>query len=370
MAIERIKKEWDKNKELEPSADPNLNLREILADKNNSELFGTLLDKKNENDLGQKLVKGELKPEDLKQLEGYRNEFVKILDDSKKVNEMLDSRVLNGVITRSPNLQTLNHLVGQDGIQRTVAKKLNFLAIEDKDHFDQIINSFERVQEQKSAEAEKDEEIKKICAQYSVSDRDLGDVLKIDDTNKRLIQIRGLIKKRMSFGGLFQNREISRRAEELDRRDDIVALLAEADKTMLSLGDSLSLSIGNNDEVRRELVSFLRGEDKSKREEGETEMSFKESKELYLSQSDLEAAWQRFVGDSNDKELVGRAQKNDLVAKGELQNLFVQNYLGDKNKKIKKKGFWYKLLEAFMAKLASGFDLIPAEPNGGQAKSQ
>jgi hypothetical protein len=352
MVIERyreIKKEDEARKTEEGGVEVKTptgpTLKEILANRENSRLFGELLSEREETELAGNLLRGDLEIGDLRDLEGFRNEFVEILEQSKNLRESLTPENLREMIAHSSNLQEIYNLVGPKGIQEIMSRQLVSLAIRNPEEFKGLREILGRLDEERKNIKVRDKEIKDLCKKYNVSEKELAKALRIEEEDERIKEIKRVVGKRMGIWRIFKWRKVVQKARKLDTREEIETMLENLNRTRAEFGEVLAATISGNEEVKRELISVIKSESPERMRE--RAFSFKEIAREMLPEEDFEKdildEWERYKT-SKDIRVVSDGDRED----------FIDQFQKEKMKN--KTGFWSDIFKVFFSFLLDGFD--------------
>ena len=146
--LEVYEKEVEKNEgpqSVKPEWEPTL--KDILAKKEDSDLFGELLMREGDAELTFRLSKGELKEDDIVELDTRRKEFLSTMEDVKTVKESINEDIINAYTKNNPELQKVVALVGPEAYKNIVKEKMAKLAIQDPDTFRGLFEVVQRKNE-------------------------------------------------------------------------------------------------------------------------------------------------------------------------------------------------------------------------------
>jgi hypothetical protein len=302
-------------------------IKQILADKEQSRLFGMHLEEQGNHELGEKIISGQLSPEEVSELSAERQNFLATMESVKAMRERLSSKNIEEIVASSPELQKIAASVGPQGIREAVLRDLERLAIEDPEHFKNISDAIENIELTEASIKEEDKKVSEICRKYGIGESEYLEAVR-DKNNPDAVY--DLVRSRMGgFKKLFsKNETIDAEIDGVaDRTADIKRLSAEYDSRINGIGEALRATITGNEAVWTALVADLQGRSP---ERPEKEMSFSEFMNAPMSGENIQSEWDAYKSahehDQGFSEEEGKAD-------------FASDYL-DKNVAKKKKGFW------------------------------
>jgi hypothetical protein len=332
-----------KAKEQEPQGPT---LKEILANGEQSRLFGMYLEEQKESGLAQKMMEGELSGDDLDALGERRKEFLEVTERVKEFREQLDAESVAEVVEASPDLQKIAELVGQEGIRDAVLKRLSELAIREPDRFANMNSAAEALRKTKKSVAEENENIEKLCKQYKVTEDEY--MAAVQDRNPKAVE--NLIEDKMGiFKKLWKERVSGSLEFDLkaaDKTSVIKNRVAELDRDLAQLGGSLRSVLVENGSVRKALITNLKGEKVPQQEPGtnfsEANRSILEAAEkaTKIPTADVQKEWEAYK----------QKHKGDTgFSVDEARGKFLSGYASSMTKN--KKGFWATIVESIIVSL-------------------
>lgn len=320
-------------------------LKEILANKEQQDLFGEYLETEGVKDLGSKLAgpRLEVDSNDFAALEEKRKGFLEILDRSKSITESLDANTLTKLVASSPELQTIAGMVGRDGIKAALSKHLPRAAITERQRFIDLEDALQQMAESKKKLDEEDEDIKKWCKENGIAEGEYLELLQTGDPEK-------IVKLARSQYSLWQKIATRRKKQEnevhqqsLDNARDIEEYWERYEADMKDVGSLLQLTMMENPLIKESLVADLK---KDSPEKSEPNMSFAEMKEVRNSILQTKASKEE-LNSAFDVYRRGHQEMND----DEALHGFSKAYTQDKLKG--KKGFWASILASlFLQRLS------------------
>ena len=185
-------------------------LREILANKQQQELFGEFLSRgsdqgerndqivKSDKELAQRLLKGELEQDDIGTLAERRDQFVQVLERSKNLRELLAKENIGEIISTSPELQKIAGLIGPERIREVVTGQIERLSIKNPEQFNLLKTSLDSLIESRRVEKQRNVEISALCKKYNVSEKELHEIFSkkyLDNQGQEIINGVDSLKK-------------------------------------------------------------------------------------------------------------------------------------------------------------------------------
>lgn len=316
-------------------------IKEILANPEQSALFGIYLKSEGGQELAIKIHEGDLSAADFAALAEKRQEYLSILERSKTIVNALDARTLAQFAASSPELKTIMAAVGPEGIKGAFAKHLPEIAITDRDRFAGIEDALNRIAESRSAIKGQDEEIEKWCRENGVSENEYLSMLQ--NGNEGAKDVVDAMRDQYGWWKKLTTRKSTQVREmfydSLDTVRTIEKNRAGLSQSMENMGSLLHLAMMDNSAVKEALIADLR---KDAAERKEPDMSFGEMKEG-LKTEPLDTHELR-----NAYEVFQNADENKGLDEAGMLRKFSQAYTGDRMKK-KKKGFWAAIFQDIFA---------------------
>ena len=302
-------------------------VKQILADKEQSRLFGMHLEEQGNHELGEKIISGQLSPEEVAELSDEREAFLTTMESVKTIRERLSSKNIEEIVASSPELKKLADSVGAQGVREAVLRDLERLAIQDPEHFTNIRYAIEDLERTEGLVKEEDEKVVEICRKYNIGESEYLEAVR-DKKNPNAVY--DLIKGRMGFFKKNFSKKETIDAEidgVADRTDDIRELSTRYDGRLKQLAETLQLTVTDNENVWNVLVADLRGQ---KVERSEKELSFSEYMNAPMKGEDIQSGWGAYKSVHEHEQGFSEEQ-----AKAD----FASEYL-ESNVLKKKKGFW------------------------------
>jgi len=273
MVIEKRRGEYEKKKvesyEQSPEAVPPTT-QEILNNPHLSELLNLILerDKNSQNpqirtnveNLQTKLLelisgkKVELTQDDFDIIESYRQEIKKVEDETKEVLGLLTPERIKIIAGSS---KEFSKLVGQLGVENTkkfLEVYLSRLMIVDNQEFSELKNKLEAIKEAEIKLKEINNELKNLAKAYNIPEKELGEVLAIENQKEAEEALRELIKSNLSILGKIRNwlgekgliggrKFVEERLGNLNKISDIDSQLSEIDAQLQEIGNMIANAV-------------------------------------------------------------------------------------------------------------------------------
>ncbi len=301
-------------------------IKQILADKEQSRLFGLHLEEQGNHELGEKIMSGQLSPEEVGELSGERQNFLATMESVKTMRERLSSKNIEEIVASFPEFKRIADSVGPQGVREVILCDLERLAIQDPEHFQNINDAIEDMNRTETAMKEEDEKVSEICKKYKIGESEYLEAVRSKDPNA----VFDLVKSRMGWFKRHFNTPESLGAEidgAADRTADIKRLSAEYENRINGIAEALHATITDNENVWNALVADLQGR---KAEKPERELAFSEFMNTPMDGANIQGEWDTYRG----------AHEHDPgFSEDQAKSDFGSEYL-DKNVTKKKKGFW------------------------------
>jgi len=302
-------------------------IKQILADKEQSRLFGMHLEEQGNHELGAKIISGQLSPEEVSGLSGERQNFLATMESVKAMRERLSSKNIEEVVASSPELQKIADSVGPQGIREAVLRDLERLAIKDPEHFKNVCAAIENMDLTEASMKEEDKKVSEICRKYGIGESEYLEAVRDKDHPNAVYD---LVKSRMGWFKKLTSKNETIDAEidgVADRTADIKRLSAEYGSRMNGIAEALRATITDNENVWNTLVADLQGRNT---ERPEKELSFSEFMNAPMDGGNIQSEW----------DVYKSAHENDQgFSEDQAKADFASDYL-DKNVLKKKSGFW------------------------------
>jgi hypothetical protein len=352
---EKIAKEELPEDEREPEKEETL--AEIMADKEESHLFGLMLeeDKDANKDMAARFAAGKLNPEDFADLEIQRKAFTEKMDNAENISKELTSESVMEMGRQDPKLQEIINISGPEKMLSAVKAELAEVAIKDPARFDKLSKSVEIMQSfEKGRLKDLDDSVKEYCKKEKIDSKDYEKIAAIKDTAEGKKAFSELIRKSWGTGTLasiargldtLSFKTISSLGHEAREKhqSDIEHELAWLDKCKKDIGAALAESIKGNDSMREALSREIIGSPVKKEPVG-----FKETKGTMPTEDqfnkDVDAEWPKYKND----------QKLDWVKltepeKEKHRDGFMKKMSSKNEEKLKgKRGFWATIILAIL----------------------
>ncbi|HVN26592.1 MAG TPA: hypothetical protein VMT99_03005 [Candidatus Paceibacterota bacterium] len=277
-----------------PVFDPTL--QEILSNPEESQLFGSYLEHEKKGDLGARLAKNELKPEDLEALESDRVQFVKRLEAAKRMEGHFAESAIQKLVDASPRFRKIANVVGVKNVSEAFTKHLVELSVAEPHEFMQIERAITRLIERQKREERLQKEIVEICRKYKIpSVREYLKAVDSDDPEA----LKKLVAKSMGRLERFvkgRSGELEEEVKAANKRAKLDSLEAWAKDDLEEVGRLLSISLTNNDRLRSTLVSFSKKEDVLAKSPVATFRDVRIAEEAWesLSEEEVGEAWETY----------------------------------------------------------------------------
>ena len=319
-------------------------LAEILKDKKNSHLFGKLLDRYGREDLALRLMKGELKENDISLLEEERLRFEEIMARSEKIKSLLTEEGIIEIAQKHPEFEKIINLIGPEKAKRVIQSQLDEIAFTDEYRFDRIADGVEEYDSYKNGKyKEVNNRVEQMCADGKFTPQEYLDTLAITDRRKKAEALKelanrkhGKFKKVINFclrGKLSKNR-----LEEMETSEALMgSSIDELNSFQEDIGSELFFSVDTNEYMRDALSSELIGE----RAPEEPKLGFgdiKRESSATFNQGEFDVAWNDF----KKKEAYEAAYDYEQDS---LKDKFIEEQKQKyKEKNTQRKGFWAGIL--------------------------
>ncbi len=348
--LEAYQKELDKNEvpeEEKVKPEHKKTLKEILGNKEESDIFGEMLAQEGDVELSKRLASGQLTEDDIDELDGHRKSFLDTMEDVKMVKESITNDVVNAYTKNNPELQKVVGLVGLDGYRNIVKEKLARLSIKDPQGFGFLLESVKDKNKFESSDNYKglDEEVSKLCADRKIKPESYLKAMAIEDPKERSKALKGVVKEGWSNWKKAANvftfgTWSSRRAELMGSKKEELDLATEVmRKHKADVGEFLA-AMTDNDEVRGALAKELIGE----KEEKIPVQGFKESKGHMPTTEGYQNKWSEYKSNLDGVEWETLSPADQDQHRNNFQQA-QQKAFEDANKN--KSGFWGSIFATF-----------------------
>ena len=164
-------------------------VKDILADKKQSALFGEFVKSKAPGGKGgeitERLMQGASTPEDVKTLTEQRDNFLKQQKEVQRVSKALTPDLLKRLSGQSEDLNTLIKAGSVEGVRGAVVSQLEMLAMKEPDRFDTMVEAYDQLIEKTS---EINKEIEEMCKEHNI---DMDEYLKIIENPDFVLTLSG-----------------------------------------------------------------------------------------------------------------------------------------------------------------------------------
>ena len=171
-------------------------VKQILADKEQSRLFGLHLEKQGNHELGARVISGQLSPEEVVELSAERSNFLATMESVKAMRERLSSKNIEEIVASSPELQKIADAVGSKGLREAVLRDLERLAIADPEHFQNISDAMRDIEQTEALMEEEDKKVGAICRMYEIEESEYLVAIRDKDNPNAVYD---LVKSRMGW---------------------------------------------------------------------------------------------------------------------------------------------------------------------------
>jgi hypothetical protein len=330
--IERAaQKEKEDNKAfIKNEQDKGPTLKEILANKEQSDLFGEYLKEERDGALAEKLISGNLDREDYRELGEKRKEFLEIMERSKNISDSLDTALISKLAEASPELKQVGEIYGPEAMRNAMKRHLPRIAITDRERFRNLDANLTHMQKGKEFRDQREAEIQEDLKEYGITEEEFFQLMQTGDAEEIAREIKkeyGWFKKRS-----VRLKDLKQELEDLAKikSEDIKQYLRLHKEDMKDLGKALEATLLDNPIVHETLMADLRKDEIPKNESG---MAFSELKSTTNpKKEDVVKEWEEF------QKLHGTEFIVNAVATEEGMDRFTQEYV-KKNSKGKG-GFW------------------------------
>ena len=348
---------------LEVKKEREATLKEILADKEKSSLFAELLNSSGNQDVAERLFKGEIADGDLEKLDGQTKEFNNRQQEASKETkdkaELLKGaretlrvgltvEALNQFAGQSKQFDMVVKAVGAEGARNIILSQLEALAMRDPGRLKTILDVFKKFSESNQAKNKPDVEIAKICEKYHITEEEFKDILRdTSDREGRQKALQEKIGEKMGKWKKFNNFSTAGRresqAKDLLDKQEIITLKDGYENDLRVIGDVMETAISKNDEVRKAFTSVLLGENitQAPQEQKEEFLSFQEMRGMVPEEDALKREHDTWV---EAEEKAGNTPDKDA---------FVGSYMG--GKMGDKKSSWGDIAKSMVKKLVEKF---------------
>ncbi len=314
-------------------------LKEVLADKEHSDLFGEFLAQNGLKDLAERIRDKTLTESDIDLLEEQRKIFSGKMTQTEKLKESITEENIVGFARANPDFQKIVNLVGPGRAVKVIQSQLKELSITDEARFKNIVKKIEAHDKHKNGKyKEINDQVEKLLADNKISSKEYLDVFAIEDFNERRKAQEKLARKygRKWFHGL--NKDLfAMLMDSGDSTEEQVKLLSAKEK---AIGSALFATISENESVRKSLFAELVGE----KAPVESKIGFNEAKKGTLDEKKFDENWEHEKQQSDYDSQPPDVQEN-------IRNVFVDEQKQKYREANKGKGFWASIFEAMFERM-------------------
>jgi hypothetical protein len=287
-------------------------LADIIADPENSVLFGKLVNGStaaSTASIYEKWTRGEdLSTKEKNFLEKSRFEFAERKAEAEKMQERLSEDLM---VQLSAEIPDLKHVVGHVGAERAtelVQGRLAHMAMGNKKMFEKLTKALNERQKLKESRLYRlmERDVMNVCARHGLEPDTFAHLIDINDPAKSTENIRKEIKKNY---GLFSNainfirlggksKYEAREAYSVGKDAASGLMAQEMQKHLKAIGDVLSLTVSNDPAVRKAVVNEALYGIRAESTSGETITTAREYVDQQKKLSEVTALkdWGKFKG--------------------------------------------------------------------------
>lgn len=319
-------------------------LKEIMSDKEHSDLFGKLLEANGRLDLAEKIRSGSLGESDISLLEEQRKIFSEKITQAEKIEEFITEDSIESIARNNPSFREIVGLSGKEAAVEIIKKQLKRLSIIDEDRFKKMAKKIEGYIsfKEKGKYKEVDDKIEKLLASKEISSKEYSDALEISDSKERekaLIQLAKKYGKRW-FGIRKLDKDLLADLKGYGvSMEEQLKLLNVKEK---SIGTMLFSSISENESVRKSLFAEVTGEKTTEVKSS----GFTEAKKVANNENEVKKAWE-------EKKKATPGYKTLVPnAKEVLRDQFIADQKTSHAAASKEKGWWARMFTALFESMA------------------
>lgn len=184
--MDQFRKNKEKAEEHETPPPRGQTLAEILSDKNNSHLFGLILEKDNQHDLAGKIASGKLEQDDINALEEYRLKYAEKIAQSERIENLLTEETVIAIARQNPDFAKIVNLVGPKKAIKAIRSQLKETCISDENRFNLIAEPIEIYESYKNGAYKKiNEDVEKLCKDNKIKPEEYLKALAIEDEDEK-----------------------------------------------------------------------------------------------------------------------------------------------------------------------------------------
>ena len=251
----------EKAKRENPSEPQGPDLQSVLADSDQSKLFGAHLKEKGEEELFTRFHEGTSDAADLKKLNTKLREFNNISRSAEELSKTVELKDLEEIIESSSSLKQLAELVKAEGIREVFQGHLQELAVKYPRDFKKIKDALEvRVDTRKRITVD-EKKIEEFCKPLKITVDQYLEIIRSGDQEKLDKLAWGQLSNwRKARAGSQKTRDaldqLLAKAPDLKTID---AYLAQLEQDRKLIGDTFALTLNKNDMMRKALIANIKG---------------------------------------------------------------------------------------------------------------
>ncbi len=238
-------------------------LAEILNDKTNSHLFGTLLDNDGQESLGKRVATGNLEEDDIELLEEYRKKYSEKVIESETIEKLLTEENVIEIARSQPDFAKIINILGPQKAIRAIRSQLREMCFTDGERFSRIAEPIVEYDSYKNGEYKKtNDKVEKFCKDNNISIKGYLEALDIEDPKEKEEALKKLAGEKQEGWKVWNaiTLKTARNLKGLQSAEAEMELsIAELDKYKEAVGDMLYTSVSGNKDMRdafaRELLS-------------------------------------------------------------------------------------------------------------------
>src|SRR3989344_1389901 len=334
-------------------------LAEVLNDKTNSHLLGTLLEKDGKEDLGRRVATRKLEKDDIELLEEYRIKYSEKVIESEKIENLLNEETVIEIARRNEDFAKIVNILGPKKAIRAIRSQLREICFTDGDRFSSIAEPIVEYDSYKNGEYKKtSDRVEKFCKDNNISVKGYLEALAIEDGEEKEKALKKLAREKQKGWKEVWNIISMKAARNLkgmkNAEDEMESSMAELDRYKESVGDMLFTSVSGNDDMRDAFARELLSENPPPAEpKPGFEGARKETPDA-LNEGDFNKAWETF----KDEEAYG-ATINEYEQDALKEQFMEQQKEAYRKKMPENKGFWHSVFATmFEEKINSKKDTL------------
>lgn len=341
--IDSLKKSKEANKEQTTPPPAGHTLKQVLQDKNKSDLFYKLLRQDGNEDLANRLAEGKMDSGDLDLLEIERLAFSEKITRSEKVEKMLTKENVIDLARNHPEFEKLVNLGGPEEVIKGIKNRLRDIAITDEGRFNTILGRMEDKEAREEVHKKVEEKVEKLLESKNITPEEYTEALAIKDPIKKKEALRELskrtnggFKRAINFlsGGKWGKDSTLR---ELELNETLLeASIAELNAHQAEIANALFYSISENEEMRN---SFI-GEITNEKTQEKPEIGFREAKKGNFDEKEYNKAWEA-------RKKAEKFSTKSTADQDAIRDAFTNEQKQEYKDKNDGKGLWVRAFEAF-----------------------